>query len=294
MLTYDISEIDHCRSLESFLTNLLPGAPRSYLAKLVKSGHVTVNGIPASLTSRLFIDNLVALKESARTLELRKNPPAPLDRLYSDNRITAFNKPAGMPMHRAAEVTDHNLVDLANDLREACGESGSFRPVNRLDRGTSGVVLLARDSRSAGMFGRVVKEEGLGKVYLAMVAGRLPQEGVIDVPLEGKESSTRYRTLYQQGGTALAAVWPVTGRMHQIRLHFRAIGHPILGDTRYGGPELSDCPGFALHSFRTRLNHPETGAPLDICAPLPPEFIALVRRMAGEQTRQLLLSLADI
>jgi 23S rRNA pseudouridine955/2504/2580 synthase len=203
----------------------------------------------------------------------------------------AFNKAPGMAVHRAAEVDDWNLVELGTRLVALRGGTGKLRPVNRLDRGTSGVIIMAKSSVAAAMFGMFVQQEGLGKLYLAVVAGRLPAEGSITVPLEGKEAETRYRIIHQGEGAAIVAVWPLTGRMHQIRQHFRSIGHPVLGDRRYGGTPLSGYVGIALHSFRTTLTHPVTGERVTIFAPLPAGLLAIIRRLAGDVCEQLLRAL---
>ncbi len=294
MLTYHITAADHCRPVASFLRNLLPAAPAAYLSKLIRSGHLSVNGAPVSPEALLRVNDTLFLKESAKTAALLSARKPPLDILFEDQWIVAVNKEAGLPVHRAAEVGDRNLVDLAGKFLAERGGAEKLRPVNRLDRGTSGVIILAKSSVAAGMFGRMVKEEGLGKLYLAVVAGVLPAEGAITAPLEGKESETRFRVLCQGEGAAFAAVYPVTGRMHQIRQHFRLFGHPILGDRRYGGPPLPAYTGHPLHSFRTTLTHPATGRPLQLYAPLPGEFLGLLARLAGDGFAPLLSSLPDL
>lgn len=294
MLTYTIADTDHCRSVESFLRNLLPGAPATYLKKLVKSGHITVNGAPVAPDTLLQLGATAALKESGRTLSLIAGRRPELDILYEDQWIMAFNKAPGMPVHRAAEVDEWNLVDLGTRLVAQRGGVGKLRPVNRLDRGTSGAILMAKSSVAAAMFGMLVQQEGLGKLYLAVAAGRLPAEGSITVPLEGKVAETRFRTLHQGNEGALVALWPLTGRMHQIRLHLRGIGHPVLGDRRYGGPPLAGYAGIALHSFRTTLTHPATGERIAIHAPLPEGLLALIRRLAGDEDEPLLRTFSSL
>jgi 23S rRNA pseudouridine955/2504/2580 synthase len=290
MLTYTITEADHCRSIESFVRNLLPGATLAYLRKLMKSGHCAVNGTPVTDPSTLLLSGeSVSLKESGKTGALLRGRRAKLDILLEDSWIIVFNKPPGLPMHRAAEVDERNLVDLGSRmLKEREEFPGKLRPVNRLDRGTSGAVVLAKNSSAAGMFGRFVKEEGLAKVYLAVVQGLLPEEGRITLPLDGKEAETGYRRLMQGDKLAVAAVYPVTGRMHQIRLHFQSIGRPIVGDVRYGGRPLEGYEGIMLHSFRTALVHPATSEPLTVSAPLPAGFLHLLRELAGDDYATLL------
>ena len=295
MLIYTISETDHCRSAESFLRNLLPGAPSAYLRKLVKSGHLTMNGAPVEPDTLFRLGDTVTVKESGKTRAFLSGRRPDLDILYEDQWIVVFNKPPGLAMHRAAEVDERNLVELGGRLlAERDGFPGKLRPVNRIDRGTSGAVILAKSPTAAGMFGRFVKEDGLTKVYLAVIQGRMPREGVITHPLEGKEAETAFRLLFQGSVGAIAAVYPVTGRMHQIRQHFRFAGHPVVGDRRYGGSPLPGYDGFLLHSFRTSLSHPATGEPLTVYAPLPAGFLAQLRTVAGEFLARVLQDLPEL
>jgi 23S rRNA pseudouridine955/2504/2580 synthase len=294
MITVKINAIDHCRSMEAMLHKLLPGANSSYIGKMVKSGHVTLNGEKSEGEMVLRLDDEIAIKESGKVRSLLSAKKPNLDLLYEDQWIMAFNKEAGLPVHRAAEVDDRNLVDMGRVFLASRGIEGKLRPVNRLDRGTSGVIIMAKSPTAAGMFGRMVKEEGLGKLYLAVAEGCLPDEGSINIPLEGKESETRYRLLYRGGHSSFVAAYPVTGRMHQIRQHFSLCGHPILGDRRYGGPLLPGFIGMPLHSFRTRFNHPESGRTLEIFAPLPEQFLSLLKNLTGEAYLQILRSLPDL
>lgn len=294
MLTFRITETDHCRRAESFLQNLLPAAPLAYLKKLEKSGHLAVNGATATAETLLRLTDTVTLKESGRLKELLAKKPPALDILYEDQWIVVFNKAPGLPVHRAAEVDDWNLVELAEKFLAECGRPMKLRPVNRLDRGTSGAIILAKSATAAGMFGRFVKEGGLGKIYLAIAEGKLPAEGAITVPLEGKEAETRYRLLFQGKEGALLALFPITGRTHQIRLHLRSIGHPIWGDKRYGGRPLPECTGHALHSFKSAISHPATGAELAIHAPLPAELVGLIRKLAGTYSEAVLQELPEL
>ena len=296
MLTYTVSETDHCRSVESFLRNIMPTAPPAYLRKLLKAGHLNVNGaVVTSPVVLLRLDDILTLKESGKTTALITGRPRGLDILHEDHWILVFNKAPGLPMHRAAEVDDRNLVDLGSRLlAERDGFPGKLRPVNRLDRGTSGAVVLAKSSSAAGMFGRFVKEEGLAKVYLAVVQGKLPEAGTITRPLDGKEAETRFRRLFQGENVALVAVYPVTGRMHQIRLHFQSIGHPVVGDVRYGGRLLTGYEGILLHSFRTSLTHPATGETLSVYAPLPAGLLALLKELTKDEYTALLRMLPEI
>jgi 23S rRNA pseudouridine955/2504/2580 synthase len=273
MLSYEITPLDHCRRFESFLRTLLPTATSSYPRRLIKSGAAKLNGAASTLDTFLAYQDTVTLKESATTAALLQENRPDLDILFEDDQIAIVNKPAGLAMHRTAELED-NLVDQGAAYMEQRGTACKLYPVNRLDRGTSGTVILAKSSSNAGIYGRQVKESGLDKLYLALVEGVPPGSGSICEPLDNKESETRYTILLPGEGCTLLAVVPISGRMHQIRRHLEIIGHPVLGDKRYGSHELPEYVGFALHSFKTVLIRPDSGS-LTVCAPLPDPLFGL-------------------
>lgn len=280
MLTFEITLQDYYRRLESFLRNLMPGAPPGYARKLIKSGSAKLNAAAAHHDTLLTLHDIVTLKESGAATGYLSSTRPELDLLYEDDQIAIVNKPSGLPMHRTAEC-EENLVEVGQTFMTARGTPCKLYPVNRLDRGTSGVVIMAKSSSSAGIYGRQVKESGLDKLYLALVAGQPAESGTVNTPLDDKESETRFQVVLRGESCALLAVTPISGRMHQIRRHLSAIGHPVIGDKRYGGGELPGHPGFALHSFRTVLIRPEAG-PLTVCAPLPEKFLELCSERAIE------------
>ena len=143
---------------------------------------------------------------------------------------------------------------------------------------------MAKSSSSAAIYGRQVKETGLDKLYLALVWGTPESSGVIKEALDGKESETRYSIILAGENCSLLAVTPISGRMHQIRRHMASISRPVVGDKRYGGGDLPELSGFALHSFRTVLALAESGE-LTVCAPLSDELLNLCeRRGIGQNT----------
>jgi 23S rRNA pseudouridine955/2504/2580 synthase len=294
MLSFTITAADHCRQAESFLHNLLPGATRGYLQKLLRSGQLQLNGAPVKPETKLCLNDRVTLKESSKTAAFLGRGRAPVDILYEDDLLLVVNKEPGRSVHNTAEDTGKDLVLFCQEYLEQRGTPCKLRPVNRIDRGTSGGVILAKSPTAAGIMGRFIKETGLGKVYLAVVAGELPEEGEIDLPLEGKESLTRYQRLLQDDGAAVVAVWPVSGRTHQIRKHFSATGHPILGDRRYGGATVRGLGGHALHAFAASFPHPATGEVITIYAPLPPGMLSLLEQVALGGWPQLLADITQL
>ena len=294
MLIYEIEAKDHYRRVDSFLRNLLPAAQASYLKKLLNAGHVGVNGAPAEADQLLRRADRVALKESSKTVAFLARSAPELDILFEDSWIVCVNKEPGLAVHRTVDPEEANLVQFGERFLQRRDGNGKLRPVNRLDKGTSGAIIMAKSAVAAGMFGKMVQEEGLGKLYLALVEGKVPRQGEIDAPLDGKESQTRYLRLFQGSAGALVAVYPLTGRMHQIRQHFKMIGHPILGDRRYGGRPIPGFTGHALHSFSTTLQHPATGEEIRIPAPLPAPLLGILSRLTSRDEEALFQALDGI
>ncbi len=259
--------------MESFLRTLMPKASAGYCRKLIKSGAVRLNCDTATPDIFLLMDDHVNLKESEAALKLLAAERPSLDILYEDDQILFVNKPPGLPMHQTAEQ-ENNLVDEGAVFMARRNTPCKLYPVNRLDRGTSGAVIVAKSSTSAGIYGRQVKETGLNKTYLALVNGLTDQSGLISEALDGKESESRFCSLLTGKGCTLLSVTPVSGRTHQIRRHLEMIGHPVVGDKRYGGGVLEHYAGFCLHSFRTVLERP-SGGMLAVCAPLPDGWLTL-------------------
>jgi RluA family pseudouridine synthase len=282
MLNYTLTVADHGRRTDSFLRNLLPAASSAYLHQLIKSGAVTVNGDPASQEAMLRLSDTVSIKETSRIRSLLSGAKTAADILYEDDRIVVFNKPAGLPVHSSVEHGAHNMAELGAATLAIRGIQVKLYPVNRLDKNTSGVVIMAKSSSNAGLFGKLFQEGLVRKSYLAVVRGRVEKTGVIDIPLDGKESRSEFRTLYSGKGVTVLAVTPVTGRQHQIRRHLAECGHPVMGDRRYGGKPAHGITGHALHSCRTSFLHPIDNSEVRLFAPLQEPFALYLSRVVGD------------
>ena len=211
--------------------------------------------------------------------------PIPLRILYEDDFAVVLDKPAGILVHPSAPGSRGTLAGGWRYLMEQRGTPCPFRPVNRIDKNTSGLVLAAKNGFAAPLLAARFQ-----KVYRAVAEGILPPgEGRIDLPIlraegsiicrrtgaEGKPSRTDYRVLASAGGHTLLRAVPVTGRTHQIRVHFAAIGHPLAGDDLYGGSRAL-IGRQALHAEEITFQSPFAPRPVRVCAPLPEDFRALL------------------
>ncbi|MCB9728678.1 MAG: pseudouridylate synthase [Deltaproteobacteria bacterium] len=211
--------------------------------------------------------------------------------LYRDESLLAVAKPSGLAVHRGEARDPITAVDLARALA-----GGRVFPVHRLDRATSGVLLFALQPESARLLGAAFAEGRVHKRYLALVRG-IPREpaGLIDHPIQRREDGPRvpartaWRTLATvtaPGPYALVEARPETGRRHQVRRHLKHLGHPLIGDVRYGKGDHNrlfrqsyDLHRLALHAATLELRHPLTGAPVRVEAELPADFRAPLLRL---------------
>lgn len=232
-----------------------------------------------------------------------------LEMLYLDDWMVAVNKPAGLMVHRS-RLEPRLRYYVLQLIRDRLGLR--VYPVHRLDRPTSGVLLFGLHRTAARRLSRSFAQKAVQKTYLAVVRGHLPAEGQIDAPLKPdplryprdprrKEALTRYRLLadvelpypvgrYETCRYSLVAVWPVTGRMHQIRRHFRHISHPVLGDKKYGDNkhnrflrETLGCRRMLLAAVELRLSHPADAAAVTLTARLDEAFGRFLRRLGWQQ-----------
>ncbi|HEX7664973.1 MAG TPA: pseudouridine synthase [Polyangiaceae bacterium] len=203
--------------------------------------------------------------------------------LYVDEHLVVADKPSGLLVHRGWDNDD----DVAMfRVRDALG-GNHVHPVHRLDRGTSGALVFARDRETAALTMALFEESKVHKEYLALVRGMPPDEGVIDYAIQKKEDGprvpalTRYRTVARSAvdRCSLVLALPETGRLHQVRRHLRHINHPLVGDVRHGSGQINrhyrenyDLHRLALHAARVAFDHPVTGVRIDVTAEIPPDF----------------------
>ena len=297
------SEADAGKRLDVFLQEQLPEYSRSRLQDWIKAGRVRVNGTGERPSVRLRGGEAVEVEPAALAPLKAYAEDLPLEILYQDDEVIAVNKPAGMVVHAGAGRHSGTLVNaLLHHFGSLAKGGGEERPgiVHRIDRFTSGVLLVARTdaahrSLAAQFAGRTVE-----KVYLAMVHGTVKaDQGRIEKPIsrdparrlrmtarrrEGRPAITEYKVLQRFAGFTYLEVRIRTGRTHQIRAHFASIGHPVAGDRLYGAP--AQTPGLAplertfLHAHRVRFAHPVSGEQVNVEAPLAPELAAWMKDLA--------------
>ncbi|MBN1137585.1 MAG: RluA family pseudouridine synthase [Anaerolineae bacterium] len=289
--------------LDRFLAQQTANLSRSAIQRLIDAGQVTVNGEPVKTSYKVRPGDLVV----AWVPQPEQVGPAaeaiPLDIVYEDQALIVVNKPAGMVIHPAPGHQRGTLVNalLAHlpDLAATGEGAGNARPgiVHRLDRDTSGLVLVAKNEQVRRALQRQFKARQVHKVYVALLEGRLQAaRGRIEAPLGrdprhrqrmavvpgGREAITEYRLLssYAGGDYSLVEAEPKTGRTHQIRVHFASIGHPVVGDPVYGRRRTRlPTPRQFLHAQRLGFTHPLTGQPLEFEAPLPDDLAAVLRSL---------------
>lgn len=215
----------------------------------------------------------------------------PLNIIYEDEDIIVINKPAGMPIHPSVNNYTNSLANaLAWYYREQ-GRPFIFRCCNRLDRDTSGLTVVAKHLVSSSILSDMVRRHKLRREYLAIVRGHLtPQSGIIDAPLarkpgtiiertidfeRGETAVTHYQVVDEQNGHSLVSLCLETGRTHQIRIHMKHLGYPLVGDYLYN-PDMEYIKRQALHSHRLSFAHPITGRSMNFHAPLPDDMRAVL------------------
>lgn len=288
---FDIDLSCEKKRLDIFLSEINTDLSRSYAQRLIEGDFISVNGTPARSKYRLKIgDHVEGTIPDPEPLDVAAEN-IPLSVLYEDDDIIAIDKPPGMVVHPAP---GHYSGTLVNALLFHCkalpGIGGVERPgiVHRLDKDTSGIVVVAKTDAAMQSLSSQFKDRTVNKEYLALVKGVLRHaSGIIDVPIgrhkihrkkmsldaKGREAQTKYVLISQFESFAYLRLKPKTGRTHQIRVHLASIGHPVLGDNLYGGKtgKGRQMVRQALHAHKLGLEHPP-GKGLLLESPLPPDM----------------------
>ena len=277
--------------LDRFLADHAPDLSRAAAARLIKGHLVLVNGKPAQPSDRVATGDVVDYEVPEMYAVTATPEPIPLHVMYEDEDLAVINKPAGMVVHPAPGHSSGTLVHALLGRGGAwSGTGGAARPgiVHRLDRGTSGLIVVARNDPSHRALSAQLSDRTLSRSYLAIVRGRVKDDaGELEGPIGrhpkdrkrmavvagGRFARTRYEVVGRRGSHTLLRCDLDTGRTHQIRVHLAALGHPVAGDAEYGGREAGvERP--MLHAWRLKLRHPRTRQEMSFEVAPPPDFEA--------------------
>ncbi len=286
--------------LDHYLKDRYPDRSRAQLQEWIRAGKVLVNGKPAKSSLPLRGDERVDVEPVDRPPLQAAAEDLPVDVLYEDPAVVAVNKPAGMVVHAGAGVHSGTLVNaLLHRFARLSTAGGALRPgiVHRLDRFTSGVVLVARDDAAHRHLAAQFAGRRVEKIYTALVHGTpRAASGRIEKPIArdpvqrvrmtarlagGREAWSEYKVLERFPRFTLLEVKIGTGRTHQIRVHLASIGHPVAGDRLYGAPADPRHSRFFLHARRIRFESPATGRMVEVEAPPPPELESWLDEVRG-------------
>ncbi len=304
---FTASAEDAGRRLDLYLASRLPDLSRTRIQELIDQGRVHISERLARRAQRVMPGDIIDIEILPRP-PLRAAPEEiPLDVLYEDEDVIVVNKPAGMVVHAGAGAARGTLVNaLLHHFGKLSSLGGNLRPgiVHRLDRGTSGAMVVARNDVAHRLLAEQFRSRAVSKTYIALLHGRMSRDaGTIERPISrdpqrrtrmtarlghGRAAQTRWRVLLRLGNLSLIEAEPRTGRTHQIRAHFAAAGHPLVGDTLYGAPRQVRAGGASLnplgrvflHAARLSFAHPRTGATIEVRAPLDPGLREYLKELA--------------
>jgi 23S rRNA pseudouridine1911/1915/1917 synthase len=306
-------EPDHDGSrLDNFLTALLPDQSRSHIQRLIKDGRVSGPAATLRASTMVRTGQVYAIEVPAPTAATPEAEPLPIRIIYQDEHLVVLDKPAGMVVHPGAGHSTGTLVNaLLHHIKDLSGIGGELRPgiVHRLDRGTSGVMVVAKNDHAHQELSRQFADREVDKEYIALVWGLVQAGRRIDAaigrdPSQRQKMSTRARRARHAvtrvtaarhfKGVSLLKVAIATGRTHQIRVHLSAIGHPIVGDPTYGGLHRRTPATLRavqrlerpfLHAARLAFTHPVDGRRVEFDSPLPLDLQAIIDDIEEREAR---------
>ena len=300
-MDFIVEEVDAGKRLDSFLAEKNTAKyTRSFIGKMIEENLVLYNGKPSKASTKIKTGDRIELFEKEPEPLAVKGEEIPLEIVYEDDDLMVINKPRGMVVHPAPGHTSGTLV---NAVLSHAGESlssinGVLRPgiVHRIDKDTSGLILVCKNDFSHKALAKQLEEHSITRRYHAICSGRLKEEqGTVSAPIgrdeknrkqqainykHGKEAITHYRLLENLQNASLLECRLETGRTHQIRVHMKSIGHPLLGDPLYGPKKnLYAIKGQALHAMVLGFVHPRSEEYMEFSADYPEDFQKLLNKL---------------
>jgi 23S rRNA pseudouridine1911/1915/1917 synthase len=294
---YRITAETTTERLDTFIS-LTSSLTRSFIQKLIRQGLITVNAQKEKAGYRIKEGDYVEMTIPDEPEKILTPEDIPLDIIWEDAYIIAVNKPPHMVIYPAAGNRSGTMMNaLISKCKKLSSIGAPLRPgvVHRLDKDTSGVIVIAKDDASYYSLSNQFKKREIEKQYLALLFGNLKDDqGEINVPIgrsesdrkkmstkarRGKEAVTHFHVMKRYPSATLAKIWIVTGRTHQIRVHFASIGNPVLGDKTYGrktslklGQKTINFTRQMLHAYSLKLRHPASGQSLELTVPMPEDM----------------------
>ena len=300
-MDFIVEDVDAGKRLDSFLAEKNTAKyTRSFIGKMIEENLVLYNGKSSKASTKMKAGDRIELFEKEPEPLAVKGEEIPLEIVYEDDDLMVINKPRGMVVHPAPGHTSGTLV---NAVLSHAGESlssinGVLRPgiVHRIDKDTSGLILVCKNDFSHKVLAKQLEEHSITRRYHAICSGRLKEEqGTVSAPIgrdeknrkqqainykHGKEAITHYRLLENLQNASLLECRLETGRTHQIRVHMKSIGHPLLGDPLYGPKKnLYAIKGQALHAMVLGFVHPRSGEYMEFSADYPEDFQKLLNKL---------------
>ena len=290
----EVGEESATQRIDNFLLRRLKGVPKSHVYRILRSGEVRVNSGRVKPEYRLKAGDRVRVPPIRTSSSAHQAKPAEFPIVHEDPALLVLDKPAGVAVHGGSGVS----FGVIESLRAARPQTKLLELAHRLDRDTSGLLMIAKKRSALVELHRMLREGEVEKVYLAVAKGRPPKaefeisealhkyvtahgERRVSVTDAGRASRTRVKVVESGGGYSLLELRLLTGRTHQIRVHLAHVGHPVLGDDKYGDFELNRKLGakrLLLHASRLALRHPLSGEVLELHSPLPSEMNQFVKR----------------
>jgi 23S rRNA pseudouridine1911/1915/1917 synthase len=299
--------------IDRYLTGVLAGESRSQIQRLIKEGKVSIAGEPVRSNRVVKTGETIDVQIPAPVSPAPQPEQLDVEIVYQDSDIVVVNKPAGMVVHPAAGHTQGTLVNaLLHQVKDLSGIGGELRPgiVHRLDRGTSGLMVVAKNDKAHAELARQFQDREVEKEYIALVWGVVQAGKRIDLPIgrdpvdrkkmsakarRARSAATRITAALHMEGVTLAHIAISTGRTHQIRVHLSEIGHPIVGDATYGGlrrrvagdlrPLLALERPF-LHAGRLVFHHPADGRKMEFESRLPTDLQTVLELILPEESER--------